>query len=104
MGQIFGVNPRGCAGGMVTAKSNCRNVGEVGVILIGFLHIFIYTDCPILHKLFDFCPFMQTVILPENHFEGFGPVHTPSPKSGVLTSFSPYENSPEIRGFSDIPF
>ena len=30
-----------------------------------------FTDCPILGKLFELCPFMQTVMPHENHVEGF---------------------------------
>ena len=39
--------------------------------MIGFLRVVFYTDYPILDKLFELCPFMQTVMPHENHFEGF---------------------------------
>ena len=45
--------------------------GEVGAILIWFLHVSFCADYPILHKLFELCPFMQTVLQHENQVEGF---------------------------------
>ena len=53
-------------------------IEEVGAILIGFLHVFFHTDYPILHNLFELCPFMRTVQPHEDHLEGFlssYPVH-----------------------------
>ena len=46
-------------------------VGEVGAILIGFWYVFFYTDYNILDKLFELCPFMQTVIPHENRVDVF---------------------------------
>ena len=61
----------------------------------------LYTDYPILDKFFELCPFMQTVIPHENHF--FSRL-IPSPqKSSILTSFLPYQNSPECWDYSDTP-
>ena len=37
--------------------------GEVGAILIRFLFVFFFADYPILDKLFELCPLMQTVLL-----------------------------------------
>ena len=46
-------------------------LGEVGAILIGLWHFFFQTDHSVLDKLFELCPFMQTVIPDENHVELF---------------------------------
>ena len=45
------------------------SLGETGAILIGFLHVFFYTDYSILHKLFEL--FIQTVLPHENHVKRF---------------------------------
>ena len=34
---------------------------------------FSYTDYLFLHKLFELCPFLQTILPHENHFEDFIP-------------------------------
>ena len=53
--------------------------GEIGAILIGFWYVFFYAGYPMLDKLFELCPFMQTVIPHENHVDIFFLAHTQSP-------------------------
>ena len=53
-------------------------VEEVGAILIGFWYGLFYTYYPILDKLLELCPFMQTVIPHENHVDGFSLTHAQS--------------------------
>ena len=55
-------------------------VWEVVAILIGFWYVFFCTDYTIVDKLFELCPFMQTVIPHEDHVDGFFLTHTQSPK------------------------
>ena len=61
-----------------------------------------YTDYTILDKLFELCPFVQTV-LPhdDDHVEGFFLTHTQSPLVINFDMFFPYQNIPDIRGFSE---
>ena len=54
----------------------CIGLGEVGAILIGFRHVFFYTDYPILDKCFELCPFMQSAIPHENHVDDFFLTHS----------------------------
>ena len=42
-------------------------VGEVAAVLIGFWRVFFSAEYTILDKLFESCPFMQTVMPHENH-------------------------------------
>ena len=57
------------------------NIGEVGAILIGFWYVFLYTDFPILDKLFELCQIMQTIIPHENHVYGFFRNSYPVPRN-----------------------
>ena len=43
-------------------------VEEVGAYLIGLCYAFFYTNYPILDKLFELCPFMQTHESPIDNF------------------------------------
>ena len=52
----------------------------VGAILIGVLHIFVFTGDPISHKIIQICPFMQTALAIQNHANSFFPVRTQSPE------------------------
>ena len=61
-----------------------QNVEEAGVILIGLLHVFFYAEYSILARLFELCPFMQTVLPHESQVKGFFLTHTQSP--GIINS------------------
>ena len=55
-------------------------IGVVGVILIGFLHIFVSTGYPISHKIIQQCPFMLTALALQSHAKSFFPANTQSPE------------------------
>ena len=60
-------------------KNSCLTLGDVGAILTGFVHVcFIQT---ILHKLFEYVHFMQTVLPPEYNVEDFFLALYPVPKN-----------------------
>ena len=76
-------------------------IGKVGAILIEFLHIFLYTDFFILHRLFRLSSFMQKVLPHENHVEGFFLGHAQSREIINVDIILYNENSPDIQGYSD---
>ena len=53
---------------LLTARQHL--IGMVGVILIGFLHIFVSAGYPISHKIILKCPFVQTA---QNRGKSFFP-------------------------------
>ena len=78
-------------------------LGVIGAILIGFWYVFFYTDYPNLVKLFELCPFMQTVMRQENHVDSFILAHPQSPKIINFDIIFPYQNDTDLRGYSDTP-
>ena len=52
--------------------------GEVGAKLIGFWYVLFYRYYSILDKLFQVCPFMQTVMPHEYHIDEFFLTHIQS--------------------------
>ena len=67
----------------------------------GALHVYSHTDYPILHKIFDLCPFMQTGLLRQNRIEDCCGLMPSLLKSVILSSSLPYQNSPNIQSYSD---
>ena len=55
---------------LITVSGN-KTRGEVGAIMIEFWYVFFSADYTVFDKLFELCPFMQTVVPHENHVDIF---------------------------------